>query len=279
MLTTQEALVALATTSAAAAVQELRTLGVTEAGLGPVSVVLPGRDPLSPGDLPAAIASVTNATGGGTIFVLPMTVARRLAAAARGEDAPPLEDGLGDTELEALRDVAGRVREAAAAAVGAALGLEVEPGEVDVRVAQTGRDAKIGFQGTTRATLAALTLFGETCKLVQLVPADVIMRIAQDDGEARGDAAVRDALGATLRDVPLRVWAEVGRARLRSAEVASLSDGAIIELDRAADDPVDLYVNGSRIATGRLVCIDGKEWAVRLEEVFSSAEADPAAAA
>jgi len=41
---------------------------------------------------------------------------------------------------------------------------------------------------------------------------------------------------------------------------------------------VDLYVNGSRIATGRLVCIDGKEWAVRLEEVFPSAEADPAAA-
>src|SRR4051794_41965597 len=104
------------------------------------------------------------------------------------------------------------------------------------------------------------------------------MRIAADGAAGPADASVRDALGATLREVPLRVWAEVGRARLRSAEVASLGDGAIVELDRAADDPVDLYVNGSRIATGRLICIDGKEWAVRLEEVFSSAEADAAQA-
>jgi flagellar motor switch protein FliN/FliY len=126
-------------------------------------------------------------------------------------------------------------------------------------------------------TVAVVNVFDEPCHLIGLVPSDFVARIGQDDEAAGHGDAVRDALGATLRDVPLRVWAEVGRARLRSAEVASLGDGAIVELDRAAEDPVDLYVNGSRIATGRLVCIDGKEWAVRLEEVFASAEADPAA--
>ena len=56
-----------------------------------------------------------------------------------------------------------------------------------------------------------------------------------------------------------------------------LSSHAILEafgadLDRAADDPVDIFVNGSRIATGRLICVDETDWAVRLEEVFQAAE-------
>jgi flagellar motor switch protein FliN/FliY len=210
---------------------------------------------------------------------MPLAVARQLAAAVHGEAAAGGGDDLAEPELDALRQAARKVMDAVAAATGAALELEESAGEVDVNIARSGRDVKVGHQGAARATLAVIQLFDEPCQLVQLVPNAFTMRLASaGDDEGHGDAAVRDALGAMLRDVPLRVWAEVGRARLRSAEVASLADGAIVELDRAAEDPVDLYVNGSRIATGRLVCIDGKEWAVRLEEVFPAAEADPAAA-
>ena len=81
-------------------------------------------------------------------------------------------------------------------------------------------------------------------------------------------AAVREA----LRDVPLRVWAELGRAKLRTSDVAALGDGSIVDLDHAADDPVEIYVNGSRIGTGRLIRIEESDWAVRLEEVFAVAE-------
>jgi flagellar motor switch protein FliN/FliY len=41
----------------------------------------------------------------------------------------------------------------------------------------------------------------------------------------------------------------------------------VLELDRKADDPVDLYVNGLRFASGRLVLTDEGEWAIRLAEI------------
>jgi len=41
----------------------------------------------------------------------------------------------------------------------------------------------------------------------------------------------------------------------------------VLELDRKADDPVDLYVNGLRFASGTLVLTDDGEWALRLAEV------------
>ena len=47
----------------------------------------------------------------------------------------------------------------------------------------------------------------------------------------------------------------------------ALAPGAVVELDRELEDPIDLYVNGRRFATGRLVTLDGDEWAVRIDTV------------
>ena len=54
------------------------------------------------------------------------------------------------------------------------------------------------------------------------------------------------------------------------ADAVSLPDGGLIELDRGAEEPVDVLVNGRRFATGRLVLVDD-EWAVRIEEVLLDA--------
>jgi flagellar motor switch protein FliN/FliY len=51
--------------------------------------------------------------------------------------------------------------------------------------------------------------------------------------------------------------------------------GAVVELNRGADEPVDLYVNGTRFATGRLMVVDGTDWAVRIEEVLSPSDTSP----
>jgi flagellar motor switch protein FliN/FliY len=69
-----------------------------------------------------------------------------------------------------------------------------------------------------------------------------------------------------LLDVRVRLTAELGRARLPVAHVVNLESGAIVDLDRAPEDPVDVYVNGLRYGSGRLVLV-GDEWAVRLDEV------------
>jgi flagellar motor switch protein FliN len=41
-----------------------------------------------------------------------------------------------------------------------------------------------------------------------------------------------------------------------------------VELNRQADEPIDLYVNGRRFATGRLMVVDGADWAVRIESIL-----------
>jgi flagellar motor switch protein FliN/FliY len=271
MLTTQEALVSLGTATSAAAVGVLGE----DANSGTVSVTLPGRDPLDAIEPPVVVATLPAAdvtSHGSEVLVMPISVARRLAGVDDEND--PDEAALGP-----LREPLNAALSAALAATGELLALDVAPGELELRVAHNAREAKLGYQGTTRAILAVVYLFGEACRLVQLVPSPLGDRLTETlGGDAAQDAGVRAALGSQLREVPLRVWAEVGRARLRTIEVAALTDGALVELDRAADDPVDLYVNGSRIATGRLVCIDGKEWAVELTDVFGAAEAPPDAA-
>ena len=71
-----------------------------------------------------------------------------------------------------------------------------------------------------------------------------------------------------LRDVELTVKIELGRTKLRLDEVLRLGSGAIVELDRLAGDPVDVYVNDRLIARGDVVVVDEK-FAVRLTEVVS----------
>ena len=75
-------------------------------------------------------------------------------------------------------------------------------------------------------------------------------------------------LPALLREIPVRVGAELGRVAMPLARAVDLASGAVIELDRAAEDPVDLCVNGQRFATGVLLLIDGGEWGLRIDELI-----------
>jgi flagellar motor switch protein FliN/FliY len=69
-----------------------------------------------------------------------------------------------------------------------------------------------------------------------------------------------------LRDVELDVSIELGRTRMRIEDVLALGDGAVIELDRLAGDPVDVYVNDSLVARGEVVVLNDK-FAIRVTEV------------
>jgi len=80
-------------------------------------------------------------------------------------------------------------------------------------------------------------------------------------------ATAKDEGGDLIRHVGLRVWAELGRARLPVGRAVGLAPGAVVELDRGVDEPLDLYVNGRRLALGRLHMTEDGEWAVRIESV------------
>jgi flagellar motor switch/type III secretory pathway protein FliN len=77
--------------------------------------------------------------------------------------------------------------------------------------------------------------------------------------------ALQEALGG----ISLRVWAELGRARMPLGSALGLPVGAVLDLDRTADAPVDLYVNGMRFARGQLLVTDEGEWAVSLDGLES----------
>jgi flagellar motor switch protein FliN/FliY len=76
----------------------------------------------------------------------------------------------------------------------------------------------------------------------------------------------------SLLDMPLRVWAEIGRTQLPAAFVVGMPQGAIIDLDCEPDEPAELYVNGRPFGTGRLVLVDG-EWALRVETLAEEPDA------
>lgn len=69
-----------------------------------------------------------------------------------------------------------------------------------------------------------------------------------------------------LMDVPVRVTVEVGRTKMRLADLVHLSPGSLLELDRAAHEPADILVNGKIVARGEIVTID-KSYGVRITEV------------
>ncbi|MFO7839141.1 MAG: flagellar motor switch protein FliN [Desulfosalsimonadaceae bacterium] len=74
-----------------------------------------------------------------------------------------------------------------------------------------------------------------------------------------------------LLDVPLEVTVEVGRTRMLVKDFLQLKEGGVIELDKLADEPLDLYVNSRLIARGEAVVVNEK-FGLRLIDVVSTSE-------
>ncbi len=59
-----------------------------------------------------------------------------------------------------------------------------------------------------------------------------------------------------LLDVPIPVTVEVGRTTMTLDEILALGPGSIVSLDKKAEEPVDLRVNGKLVARGEVVMVD-----------------------
>ena len=89
----------------------------------------------------------------------------------------------------------------------------------------------------------------------------------QPDGGAGGGEVSLDL----ILDVGVTVALEVGRTRITVRELLQLTQGSILELDRLAGEPLDVLVNGVRIARGEVVVVNEK-FGIRLIEVVSPSE-------
>ena len=73
-------------------------------------------------------------------------------------------------------------------------------------------------------------------------------------------------------DVPVSLTIELGGCQLPMREVLQLIVGSVVQLDKAADAPVELSINGKLIARGEVVVIEDR-YGVKITEVIGSAVA------
>jgi flagellar motor switch protein FliN/FliY len=71
-----------------------------------------------------------------------------------------------------------------------------------------------------------------------------------------------------LRDVDLNVKIELGRARMLVEEVLKLGEGSVVELDKLAGDPVDIFVNDRLVARGEVLVLNDN-FCVRINEIVA----------
>jgi flagellar motor switch protein FliN/FliY len=285
-MNTPEALVTLAETTAEAVLGVLSALCANGAEKGKATVVPAGDSPLESISYPvvATDVSYTDGVSGGNVFVITRLGARRLAAVMMSED-PPAEDSdedLDDMTMSALGEAMNQMLAASAGALASALGYPVDISAPNTSVVQSADVATGIYPETPHATRVSFTVLGESCRLVQLIPNAFVVRmvralevgVAEEDPGGDRDEDTYSRLSGTLRDAPVRLSAELGRATVTLEQLADPRAGVVIELDRFPEDPVDLCVNGKRVATGELVLIDETEWALRIDRVLNVNPAD-----
>jgi len=278
-----EALLRLGASTAEAIAQVLEMFAPGEVERGEVSVLEGDGSPfasLEPGTVAAGVSYVDGVTGA-NVFLAPAATARLLAAkmgagAEVEEDAP-----LTELEMSAVSEASNQMMAAAAGAVGVVLGQEIEISPPQTRALNTAAEADEMFGSAPYATATTFLVGGAPCRLIQLVPSAFVIRVGQamnefagDDGPAATATTGPEASGPrdveeTLRGITMRVWAELGRTRLPLSDTLTLPLGSVVELDRHAEAPVDLYVNGLRFAEGILLVDDNGHWTIRLTEMES----------
>ena len=66
----------------------------------------------------------------------------------------------------------------------------------------------------------------------------------------------------------MRVAVELGRTRMSIRDVLALTRGSVIELDKLAGEPVDIYVNDTLLGQGEVVVV-GEKFGVRVTQIVS----------
>jgi len=72
-----------------------------------------------------------------------------------------------------------------------------------------------------------------------------------------------------LAEIPLRVSVEVGSTALRLSDLMDLSEGSVVELDRQAHELLDIMVNGTLVAKGEVVTVNGR-FGIRVVDVVAT---------
>lgn len=289
-LSQHDALVRIGASTAEAIAQVLEAFAPGTVTRGEVSVHTGEGSPfgqITPDTVLAGVSYVGGGSGANVLVASPASV--RALATHMGAPAPEDEDEpISELELSAFSEAAQQMMASAAAAVGVVIGAEVEITPPRTQTVSDAASADELYGSSPFATTTGFSIAGEPCRLVQLIPSAFVMKISSalealdqsapghgHEGDAAGVAPIPVSVPEALAGVDLRVWAELGRTRLPLGETLGLPLGAVVELDRGTEEPVDLYVNGLRFGHGQLLVGDDGNWAIKIDELEARPGAEP----
>ena len=285
-MSASEALTRLGQSTAEACTGVLEMFAAGKISMGEITTTEDSKSAFDGVPVPSVAMSVSYVDGvtGGNVFLLTLEGARLLAASMMGMDQPEDPDAteLSELELSAVSEAMNQMMASAAAATSVVLGTEVEISTPETKTFTSADEIADAYPATPHAVRTAMSICGEPARLVQLVPNAFVVRMssALDDlgaevaavrPERRRAAAVARGLPAapSLAGIPVRVWAELGRARMPSAQVVGLPGRAPSSSSTSRPTTRSISTSTERhFATGRLVVVDGTDWAVRIEHVL-----------
>ena len=103
--------------------------------------------------------------------------------------------------------------------------------------------------------------------LDQLFGDDISMPSAADYMAPTSSSKQRDL--SFFRQIPVKVTLEVASTEVPLGDLMRVEEGAVIELDKLAGEPLDVRVNGRLLAKGEVVVVNGK-YGLRLVDVIDA---------
>jgi flagellar motor switch protein FliM len=232
--------------------------------------VAPGEPTLS-----VTLASTIDGCSSAMCLLLPWSAVQPIAAPRgpqAGGGAPvaaALREGLSAAEV-LLRAEIGSVQmpieEMLAIVPGSVVGLG-ERSELGVRLFAEAVSVGRGRPGRS-GTRKALKIQAVDDEPVRAPTYASLGRAELDRARAHLGAAADGSSPAILRSIFVRVWAELGRTHMALGSALELAPGTVVELDQAAERPVELFANGLCFASGSLVVGADGGWGVSVEQLM-----------
>ena len=217
-----------------------------------------------------------------------------------GGDGTSPPDDINDLYLGALGEAVGQMTESAAASLSSSLGKTVTVSAPKIRVVDfkkgIPKDLPI-FKENKLVEVDYNFTLGDLSqgKLMQLLPLNIakpIVTAVMGDAPVAKESSPAFAPGVhpvqfarlsptettqlpanlkLLMDVPMSVSVEIGRKKLTLKNILDLGTGSVVELEKMAKEPVDIFVNGKLIAKGGVVVVDDN-FGVRITEIVTPEE-------
>ncbi len=119
------------------------------------------------------------------------------------------------------------------------------------------------------ANAAEATDPGASSTLDEAIRAVDMPELASGSAEDKADRPTADI--SMILDIPVTLSMEIGQTRISISELLKLTKDSVIELQRMADEPMDVLVNGTLVAHGEAVVV-GDRFGIRLTDVISPQE-------